>query len=173
MLRRDPSERLSAEEYLESQRDRVFPQYLYTFLYDYVKEFATLALTPDEKVARLRQDIHAILYSLVSSKQSRAADPSMGCEGDHEERGNPGSDGLLIVVALLTSCLRTLKQLSAKLQALELMKELTLHLSCDIILDRLLPYMVHHSYAVQCCYQKSDSLFCILLRKGTKFYPLG
>ncbi|CAN8016185.1 unnamed protein product [Ixodes persulcatus] len=143
MLRRDPSERLSAEEYLESQRDRVFPQYLYTFLYDYVKEFATLALTPDEKVARLRQDIHAILYSLVSSKHSKAADPSVGCEGDHEERGNPGSDGLLIVVALLTSCLRTLKQLSAKLQALELMKELTLHLSCDIILDRLLPYMLY------------------------------
>ncbi|EEC06819.1 phosphoinositide 3-kinase regulatory subunit, putative [Ixodes scapularis] len=108
MLRRDPSERLSAEEYLESQRDRVFPQYLYTFLYDYVKEFATLALTPDEKVARLRQDIHAILYSLVSSKHSRAVDPLVGCEGDHEERGNPGSDGLLIVVALLTSCRLTL-----------------------------------------------------------------
>ncbi|KAL1417642.1 hypothetical protein MTO96_026690 [Rhipicephalus appendiculatus] len=115
MLQKDPSQRLSAEQYLDQQRDRVFPQYFYTFLGDYIKEFATLALSPDEKVARLRQDIHAILYSLVLPK------------GD----------------TVRWNFSRLLKHCSAKLQALELIRELCPRLSSDIILDRLLPYMLY------------------------------
>lgn len=163
MLQRDPSKRLSAEEYLEQQRDRVFPQYFYTFLRDYIKEFATLSLSPDEKVARLRQDIHAILYSLVlprgapSSYHQQQQQPPTG--GDSPPPGDegadqsepappapsppPGSEGLFIVVAVLTSCLRSLKHCSAKLQALELIRELCPRLSSDIVLDRLLPYMLY------------------------------
>uniref|UniRef100_A0A131YJM6 non-specific serine/threonine protein kinase n=1 Tax=Rhipicephalus appendiculatus TaxID=34631 RepID=A0A131YJM6_RHIAP len=148
MLQKDPSQRLSAEQYLDQQRDRVFPQYFYTFLGDYIKEFATLALSPDEKVARLRQDIHAILYSLVLPKGAQSGGTSVGCEGDHvpPSTSSPppaGSDGLCIVVAVLTSCLRSLKHCSAKLQALELIRELCPRLSSDIILDRLLPYMLY------------------------------
>ncbi|KAH7956510.1 hypothetical protein HPB52_010151 [Rhipicephalus sanguineus] len=148
MLQKDPSQRLSAEQYLDQQRDRVFPQYFYTFLGDYIKEFATLALSPDEKVARLRQDIHAILYSLVLPKGAQAGEASVGCEGDHVPPSTlspspAGSDGLCIVVAVLTSCLRSLKHCSAKLQALELIRELCPRLSSDIILDRLLPYMLY------------------------------
>ncbi|KAH7959192.1 hypothetical protein HPB49_009161 [Dermacentor silvarum] len=148
MLQKDPTLRLSAEQYLDQQRDRVFPQYFYTFLGDYIKEFATLALSPDEKVARLRQDIHAILYSLVLSKGAQSSGTSVGCEGDHVPPSTlsplpAGSDGLCIVVAVLTSCLRSLKHCSAKLQALELIRELCPRLSSDIILDRLLPYMLY------------------------------
>ncbi|KAL3206907.1 hypothetical protein MRX96_039858 [Rhipicephalus microplus] len=148
MLQKDPSQRLSAEQYLDQQRDRVFPQYFYTFLGDYIKEFATLSLSPDEKVARLRQDIHAILYSLVLPKGAQSGGTSVGCEGDHVPPSmlSPppaGSDGLCIVVAVLTSCLRSLKHCSAKLQALELICELCPRLSSDIILDRLLPYMLY------------------------------
>ncbi|XP_077510845.1 vacuolar protein sorting 15 isoform X2 [Amblyomma americanum] len=148
MLQKDPSQRLSAEQYLEQQRDRVFPQYFYTFLRDYIKEFATLSLSPDEKVARLRQDIHAILYSLVLPRGVQHGDTSVGCEGDHGPSSassslSSGSEGLFIVVAVLTSCLRSLKHCSAKLQALELIRELCPRLSSDIILDRLLPYMLY------------------------------
>ncbi|KAH8041953.1 hypothetical protein HPB51_019694 [Rhipicephalus microplus] len=148
MLQKDPSQRLSAEQYLDQQRDRVFPQYFYTFLGDYIKEFATLSLSPDEKVARLRQDIHAILYSLVLPKGAQSGGTSVGCEGDHVPPSmlSPppaGSDGLCIVVAVLTSCLRSLKHCSAKLQALELICELCPRLSSDVILDRLLPYMLY------------------------------
>lgn len=60
MMQKDPSQRLSADEYLEQQKDKVFPQYFYSFLRDYVKEFSTLSLSPDEKVAR------CVLSSLVS-----------------------------------------------------------------------------------------------------------
>ncbi|XP_064461325.1 phosphoinositide 3-kinase regulatory subunit 4-like [Ornithodoros turicata] len=144
MLQKDPALRLSAEEYLEQQRDKFFPQYFYTFLRDYIKEFASSHLSPDEKVAKLRQDIHGILYSLVTAKLPKRADPVVDCEGDRNgTRPAVSSDGLLIVVALLTSCLRALKHCSAKLQALELIQELTPYLSCDIILDRLLPYMLY------------------------------
>lgn len=55
------------------------------------------------------------------------------------------NDSLVIVVSLVTSCLRALKHCSAKLQALDVLAEMAPYLAPEIILDRLLPYMVNDS----------------------------
>lgn len=53
MTQRDPSKRLSAELYLDSERKRIFPEYFYNFFQSYMLIFSSpQILSPDEKVER-------------------------------------------------------------------------------------------------------------------------
>lgn len=53
MMQREPSHRLSAEEYLIQQRGKVFPEYFYTFLKLYLQRFAMIPIVPpDDRVGR-------------------------------------------------------------------------------------------------------------------------
>ena len=53
MLQKDPSKRLTAEQYLKQGRGTAFPEYFYTFLKVYMGEFAGFPIYPaDEKIAR-------------------------------------------------------------------------------------------------------------------------
>ena len=53
MTQKDPSSRSSAGVYLEEQRGSGFPEYFYTFLYDYIKQFSVSpTLSCDEKITR-------------------------------------------------------------------------------------------------------------------------
>lgn len=53
MTQRDPSKRLSAELYLDSERKRIFPEYFYSFFQSYMLIFSSpQILSPDEKVER-------------------------------------------------------------------------------------------------------------------------
>lgn len=128
MMQKDPNKRSAAEEYLEQQRGKAFPEYFYSFLREYVQGFASVPiLTPDERIARLKPDIKKILEALTDSAK------------DKNDRVN---DGLVIIVSLVTSCLRALKHCTAKLHALEVLKQMAELLSSEVILDRLLPYML-------------------------------
>lgn len=53
MIQKDPAARLTASEYLGLQRDKAFPEYFYTFLNSYMKVFASVPRSPDEKIYRL------------------------------------------------------------------------------------------------------------------------
>ena len=51
MIQRDPSTRLTANEYLSKQRGKAFPEFFYTFLQSYMQLFCTdPSMTPDQKI---------------------------------------------------------------------------------------------------------------------------
>ncbi|EDO39636.1 predicted protein [Nematostella vectensis] len=132
MILKDPQQRLTAVEYMRVYKGQVFPEQFYDFLKGYMTRFAILpVLTSDEKISRIKRDINQILQELLPP----------GDPGDLK----PGQDRdgcLVIVVSLLTSCIRTCKYCVSKLTALELMLTIARHVSDDVILERLLPYML-------------------------------
>lgn len=60
MLSLDPTQRRTANEYLQEQNDRSFPSY-FVYLKNYTKNFISVRLTPDEIVIRLRNDMSLLL----------------------------------------------------------------------------------------------------------------
>lgn len=133
MIQMDPTKRLSAEGYLEKQCGRAFPQYFYTFLYKYIQGFSGPSLvSPEDKISRIRQDVKHIVSVL------EAGNATMN-DGNTER----GIEGLVVIVSLVTSCLRAIRHCTGKLQVLEILQELAPFLSDEVILDRLLPYMLH------------------------------
>ena len=66
-------------------------------------------------------------------------------EPNNENSSKEGSDGLVIITTLVTSCIRALHHSNSKLQALEVLLELASHSSTENILDRIVPYIVNIS----------------------------
>lgn len=144
MIEIDPSKRLSAEDYLAKERGKLFPEYFFTFLQSYMLIFsATPILSPDEKILRLKSDIGNIFKFLGPIKHSYE---------DHDEKSDLGkcekgeSEGLVIIISLVTSCIRGLHDCSSKLCSLEILLELSNHANGETILDRILPYIVSCNY---------------------------
>lgn len=53
MIKKDPSHRLSAEEYMIQQRGKAFPEYFYTFLKIYLQQFvSTPVIPPDDRISK-------------------------------------------------------------------------------------------------------------------------
>eukprot|EP00058_Branchiostoma_floridae_P000739 XP_002586227.1 hypothetical protein BRAFLDRAFT_132368 [Branchiostoma floridae] len=133
MIQQDPAKRLSAEEYLKQWQGKAFPNYFYSFLKLYMGRFAgTPIMAPDDKVARLKNDLDKILMNLVQ-------------EGDDGKDGSEvisDTAGLVVIISLITSTVRSLKFCVSKLMALELLLSMAEHVPSDIILDRLIPYML-------------------------------
>uniref|UniRef100_A0A8C4N7G5 non-specific serine/threonine protein kinase n=1 Tax=Eptatretus burgeri TaxID=7764 RepID=A0A8C4N7G5_EPTBU len=129
MLQREPGDRLTAEKYLQQQRGHAFPEYFYTFLWPYLQTFVGQPeLTPDEKILKIQQDMTEILENLGF------------CD---VQAKNEQDSSLVIMVSVVTSCLQSLRHCQAKLAALELIRHLSSHLTADVVLDRLLPYLLH------------------------------
>ncbi|XP_026320617.1 phosphoinositide 3-kinase regulatory subunit 4 [Hyposmocoma kahamanoa] len=62
MTERNPKDRRSAELYLDEAREKLFPEYFYSFLQSYMLIFsAQPILPPDEKILRIHQDIKNII----------------------------------------------------------------------------------------------------------------
>ncbi|XP_022087879.1 phosphoinositide 3-kinase regulatory subunit 4-like [Acanthaster planci] len=131
MLQKDPSKRLSAEEYLKEWRTKAFPNVFYSYLKVFLGEFAGIPILPsDEKIARLKRDMGKIIKAL--------------CPSDEKQDGCKDSDnGLVIVLSLVTSCLRTLKFCISKLAGLEILLMIAHHIPDDLVLDRIIPHMLH------------------------------
>lgn len=76
MVQKEASKRLSAEDYLQQERGKIFPEYFYTFLQSYMLIFSssTPILSPDEKIERsvynylLKQFLNLKIYSSVLSE---------------------------------------------------------------------------------------------------------
>ncbi|EFA10236.2 Phosphoinositide 3-kinase regulatory subunit 4-like Protein [Tribolium castaneum] len=136
MIEIDPSKRLSAEDYLAKERGKLFPEYFFTFLQSYMLIFsATPILSPDEKILRLKSDIANIFKFLGPIKHSH--------EDDSEKYEKGESEGLVIIISLVTSCIRGLHDCSSKLCSLEILLELSNHANSETILDRILPYIMY------------------------------
>ncbi|KAG1666656.1 Phosphoinositide 3-kinase regulatory subunit 4 [Nymphon striatum] len=137
MLQKDPTLRYPIEEYLEQQRGKAFPEYFYSFLKVYIQQFSSSGFnsmySSDDKIEKLKNDMKNIIKVIC------------GCEEDESDTSSNcnNTEGLVIIVSLLTSMLRSLKQCRSKLDALDMMKILAKYTSSDIILDRLMPHICH------------------------------
>nr|XP_026490415.1 phosphoinositide 3-kinase regulatory subunit 4 isoform X1 [Vanessa tameamea] len=59
----------------------------------------------------------------------------------------PDSEGLILITSLVTSCIRGLHHCTSKLHCLEILQLLCENSSSEIILDRILPYIIYLSHA--------------------------
>lgn len=135
MISLNPVERKSADVYLDEERGRLFPEYFYTFLQSYMQMFSSLQiLPPDDKIMRLSSDIIQII-DIFTPKPS-ADDEKL------DERTIPDDDGLIIITAVVTSCIRGLKYCMTKLRCLEILQQLSMYTTSETVLDRILPYIV-------------------------------
>jgi phosphoinositide-3-kinase regulatory subunit 4 len=128
MLSVNPKNRKGAEIYLDMERGRLFPEYFYSFLQSYIPIlFSTIPIVPsDDKIMRLHSDITQIIENEVITSKSKQED-----------------DGLILITALVTSCIRGLKYCNSKLHCLEILHKIAENTSSETILDRILPYILH------------------------------
>lgn len=113
---------------------RLFPEYFYTFLQSYMQMFSSLQiLPPDDKVMRLHSDINQIIEIFLPSKDEN---------DENTVRNIPDDDGLILITAVVTSCIRGLKYCKTKLHCLEILHQLSMNTTSETVLDRILPYIV-------------------------------
>lgn len=87
-------------------------------------------LTPDEKVMRLHSDLE---YTTNVFLEATEADPAQLI---------PNDDGLILITAVVTSCIRGLQYCKTKLYCLDILQHLSKHTTSETVLDRILPYIV-------------------------------
>lgn len=110
----DKDRRLTAQEYLDNERGKTFPKSFYDFFPQYIRN---LPIAPDAKVQKLHEDLEVLLEKL-------------------------GSGSLVLCVPLVTSCIRSVRMVSSRLSALAFLKKISAHLSSDLVLDRIIPFIL-------------------------------
>ncbi|KAK3104962.1 hypothetical protein FSP39_014143 [Pinctada imbricata] len=114
MIKKDPSHRLSAEEYMIQQRGKAFPEYFYTFLKIYVQRFAAPPiLPPDDRINRIKRDFPLLVKEFVS---------------------------------IVTSSQKKTMFCNNKLIALQIFLDISKYVTSDVILDRIIPYMLDFAH---------------------------
>nr|KAG5688489.1 hypothetical protein BaRGS_007133 [Batillaria attramentaria] len=127
MLQKDPNHRLTAEEYLVKQRGKAFPDVFYTCLKIYQQQFAvTPIVSSDERINILKRDFNALIKNL----QIR--------EDDKTQNGT-----LVLLISLVGSACRNLNFSDSRQSALELLYKLSVYVTEDLILNRILPYIAN------------------------------
>lgn len=122
MIQKEPNQRDSIENYLNKHRGTTFPECFYDFLRPYCQRFScTPLLYADERIARIHRDFDLIIQKTEFSSQN---------------------ENFLIILPLIISCVRKLKLCESKLVTLDLLKRCSYHVNSDIILDRLIPYVL-------------------------------
>ncbi|XP_041377701.1 phosphoinositide 3-kinase regulatory subunit 4-like [Gigantopelta aegis] len=130
MMQKDPNHRLSAEEYLIKQRGKAFPEFFYTFLKLYLQQFVLTPIKPpDDRIAHIKHELVQILKHLKID------------DNNVDENAS-----LVLIISIVGSSSRNIHFCNARLDTLDLLLELSLHVSTDIILDRIVPYMLHFAH---------------------------
>ncbi|XP_034485161.1 phosphoinositide 3-kinase regulatory subunit 4 [Drosophila innubila] len=150
MIDIDSLNRKSAEDYLDQERKKLFPEYFYSFLISYLQMFSsTPIMSADAKIQWLNKDIGHCIKVLTQagdltpseedeSKQNQEKRDPVRCE-----RLPPEEDGLILIITVVTSCIRGLKQSNTKIAALQLLEKLSKYTTSETILDRILPYILY------------------------------
>lgn len=172
MISLEPESRYSAEEYLNFWRKKVFPDYFYSFLHQYMGLITdpSSGRTPvsgananlgeaDDRIDRVYYDFDKISYFLGYENEKNAstkASPSgTGLElfpvhlnipnNEHQASivgRKPADDGTLIFLALVVSSLRNTARATAKIRACDILLAFSERLTDEAKLDRVLPYLV-------------------------------
>lgn len=60
MINLNPENRYSAEKYLDEEKNKIFPEYFYSFLQPYLQMFSATdpIISPDEKIDRLENKLY-------------------------------------------------------------------------------------------------------------------
>ncbi|ESN93225.1 hypothetical protein HELRODRAFT_187533 [Helobdella robusta] len=157
MIQKDPSLRLSADEYLKMFKRKIFPDCFYTFLQPYCQRFACYPLLyADERILRLHRDIDLIKQKLVV-ETDKNSDLNIISDSNIIEN-------LLIILSVVTSSIQKLVLSNSKLIALNLLKLFSNHLPSEIILDRILPYVlffVHDNFFLVKCETIRTLVHCL------------
>lgn len=162
MIDLDPEKRYSAEQHLSFYKSRIFPEYFYSFLHDYMQDFtepvsngAQLVLDSeilaesDRKIERVFYDFDKIAYFLGYNEQVSDAEKE-GTNSLHKTvSGKPDvhidnalHDGTLLFLTLVSSALRNTAKSSARLKACGMLTSFAHRLPDEAKLDRILPYVV-------------------------------
>lgn len=133
MLDLTPMNRKSAEDYLDQERGKLFPEYFYSFLQSYLQMFSSLPImTADDKILRLHSDIDHCIKVLTSKE-------GLEEKSSHET----DEDGLILIITVVTSTIRGLHHCNTKICCLEILQKLSEYTISETILDRILPYILH------------------------------
>ncbi|XP_017058626.1 phosphoinositide 3-kinase regulatory subunit 4 [Drosophila ficusphila] len=141
--------RKSAEDYLDQERGQLFPEYFYSFLQSYLQMFSsTPIMSPDDKIQCLHKDIGHCIKVLTQAQDLTPEEEVKDGEQEKKDptlcaRLPPEHDGLILIITVVTSCIRGLKQSNTKIAALELLQKLSKYTTSETILDRILPYILH------------------------------
>lgn len=172
MIQLDPEKRYSAEEYLNFWKKKVFPEYFYSFLHQYMAMVtdpssgrspisgATANLgEADERIDRIYYDFDKISYFLGYENGKQIAEkystlrPGLGLfpvylniPGNEHPASivgrRPADDGTLIFLTLVVSSLRNTARATARIRACDLLLAFAERLTDEAKLDRVLPYLV-------------------------------
>ena len=144
MINLNSINRKSAEDYLDQERGRLFPEYFYSFLQSYLQMFSSPPImSPDDKIMRLHLDIlHCITVLTNASDLTPEQLETEKKDDEHCARLPPEQDGLILIITVVTSCIRGLKQSNTKICSLEILQKLSKYTTSENILDRILPYIV-------------------------------
>lgn len=168
MIQLDPEARYSAEEYLNFWRHKVFPEYFYSFLHQYMHLITdpTSGRTPvtagaenlgesDDRIDRVYYDFDKISYFLGHERATQNAHPQYGssmfplCVDIPNNRHQASvtasqtvDDGTLIFLTLVVSSLRSTARATARVHACELLLAFAERVTDEAKLDRIVPYVV-------------------------------
>eukprot|EP00127_Corallochytrium_limacisporum_P003996 Clim_evm45s156 gene=Clim_evmTU45s156 len=166
LVARDPVKRLTATQALQQFRDIVFPGVMDDFLYDYLMDLNTNANVADAKIAVIYADYEKILQEINAKptpllRMSKATSSITGNLGilnepwsrsevkletksDADIKGpqRQVNDLVILILDQVTSCLRQCYYTSSKIAAVHLLVGFGAICSADVILDRIIPYIV-------------------------------
>lgn len=170
MIQVDPNSRMSADDYLEHWRGKVFPHYFYGFLQQYMysitdpssgRKPVTTATEhlgePDDRIEQIYGDFDKISHLLsggegLQKPQHSQPKPNANLfplcidipNYQHQAISKPSlsvDDGNLIFLTIVVSCLRGTARASARLRGLELLLAFAERLTDEAKLDRVVPYV--------------------------------
>jgi phosphoinositide-3-kinase regulatory subunit 4 len=170
MIDLDPEKRYSADEYLTFYKTKIFPDYFYDFLHQYMLDLTDPSSgqkpvilesanfgESDDKIDRIHFDFDKISYFLgynrnnsanlaadsVSGKPSLRRRRTSSTTSHFKSKSEPQSDdGTLLFLAVVVSSLRNTARASARLKACELLVLFAERLPDEARLDRILPYII-------------------------------
>jgi phosphoinositide-3-kinase, regulatory subunit 4 len=169
MIRLEPESRYAAEEILTFWRGKVFPEYFYGFLHQYMAlltdsssgrkpvSLETNVVESDERIERVYADFDKISYFLgypkPNDRHQDALPRLLTAPGvtlqDAKSQSQPIADqrretdkGTLIFLSVVVSSLRNTSKAAARLKACDLLLAFGQRLPDDVKLDRILPYIV-------------------------------
>lgn len=161
MIELDPEKRYSAEQHLSFYRSKIFPDYFYSFLHQYMLDLtrpataskpagldASRLVESDDKIDRVYYDFDKISFFLgygPSPNQAASKSP-LALRSSNKVKSpdaNPSLyDGSLLFLTLVVSSLRNTAKASARLKACDLLVAFAQRLPDEAKLDRILPYVV-------------------------------
>ncbi|KAK6460734.1 hypothetical protein DFJ63DRAFT_299564 [Scheffersomyces coipomensis] len=158
----DPSKRPSASSILRDYKDKCFPSHFYDFLYNFLGELNTSdsslntrnMSSSDFKIdhiyssyARISQALN-FKYTPLDGQKSRNSIIKLNLPGmppNYSIKPNPSSEPkqpALIILSIVFSLTKSLKRVSSKLKAAELILALSERIKDEEKLDRSLPYLM-------------------------------